>query len=272
MANGLEDPAGSASVQQQPLTAKASPAGWRAWLWALLHSGRRTLGELGLILVAGFATGLFALYAFAQMADEVMEQETMRLDGAALSWLQHFASPTLKTLATAVSFMGSEAVTILLLVLLVWLGLQRRWGAAIGLLLVTAGAQLLNSVLKDLFQRARPSPVTSVLFDAQAFSFPSGHAMVSAAFYLYLAYLGWQLVRGWPRLLLAGSLVLLVLLIGLSRMFLGVHYLTDVIAGYIAGFIWTDTVIIAGHLLGRVRRPRESERDARGSRVEATQS
>jgi hypothetical protein len=78
---------------------------------------------------------------------------------------------------------------------------------------------------------------------AQAFSFPSGHAMVSMAFYCFLAYVSWRVLRGWQRAAWAAGLLLLVLLVGLSRLYLGVHYLTDVAAGYLAGFIWADAVI-----------------------------
>jgi hypothetical protein len=118
------------------------------------------------------------------------------------------------------------------------------------LLLVVVGAFLLNSGLKELFQRARPTPVAS-LAPAQAWSFPSGHATVSAAFYSFLAYLSWRLLRGVRRLLWTAALLALVLLIGLSRLYLGVHFLTDVIAGYLAGFVWTDAVILGGRVLGR---------------------
>jgi undecaprenyl-diphosphatase len=112
---------------------------------------------------------------------------------------------------------------------------------------------LLNDVLKDWFQRTRPAPV-GALIPAQAFSFPSGHAMVAAAFYLFVGYLAWRLLPGRWRIVCAVGLVLIAFLIGLSRLYLGVHYLTDVVAGYIAGFAWTDAVIVGGHLLVRRRR------------------
>jgi undecaprenyl-diphosphatase len=265
MASDLQHPKISVPPDQHPLTAAPSAAGWRAWLVALAQGSKRTLGALGLVLVAGFALGLLSIYLFAQMAGEVMEQETMTVDVGVLVWLQQFQSPLFDRLAHYASWVGNQGVFILFLALLIVLGLQRRWGAVVGLLLVTIGAQLLNNELKDWVQRTRPNPIAAGVFEEQAFSFPSGHAMMSAAFFLYLTYLGWRLLRGWPRLLLASGLVVLVLLIGLSRLYLGVHYLTDVIAGYIAGFIWTDTVIVAGHILGRARRLRTT-RVARRSR------
>jgi undecaprenyl-diphosphatase len=136
-----------------------------------------------------------------------------------------------------------------LLVVLVW---QRRFGAAVGLPVTVVGAQLLNDVLKDWFHRIRPAPLEG-LIPAQAFSFPSGHAMVAAAFYLFVGYLAWRLLAGHWRIVCAALLVMVALLVGLSRLYLGVHYLTDVVAGYIAGIAWTNAVIVGGHLLGRRR-------------------
>jgi undecaprenyl-diphosphatase len=84
--------------------------------------------------------------------------------------------------------------------------------------------------------------------------------MVSAAFYFYLAYLSWQVVHCWKRTVLMVGLVILVLLIGVSRIYLGVHYLSDVLAGYLAGFVWTDAVIIGSQLLARHSRRQPAQR------------
>jgi undecaprenyl-diphosphatase len=156
--------------------------------------------------------------------------------------------------------MGSEGVALLGVVLLVLLGLRGRWGAVVGLLLAAGGAQLLNSLLKGEFQRVRPSPVLGMI-PVQSFSFPSGHAMEAAAFYGFLAYLGWRLLQGGARAAYLAGLVFLVFAIGLSRLYLGVHYFTDVLAGYLAGFIWVDAVILGGHMLTR-RRARQPDAPA----------
>ena len=206
------------------------------------------LAEFGGIIVAGFAAAVVLLYAFARLANEVLEQETTAMDAAALQFLQQFASPQLTTTAQLISLMGSEAVVVIGAILLAVLGWQRRWGAAVMLVLVTAGAQILNDILKELFHRTRPAPVTGFL-DAQQFSFPSGHAMVAAAFYFYVAFLAWRLVHGWWRGVLVVALVILVLLIGIARIYLEAHYLSDVIAGYLAGFLWADAVMLGSRVL-----------------------
>lgn len=222
------------------------------------EDNRVKLAQFGGIVAAGFVAAVLVLYGFAWLANEVLEQETQAIDTATLNFLQQFASPQMTLAAHFVSLLGSEvvlAITALLLIVLAW---QRRWGRAVTLVLVTGGAEVLNNILKSLFHRTRPEPVIGILA-AQQFSFPSGHAMVSAAFYFYLAYVVWRLVHGVWRWVLVGGLILLVLLIGVSRLYLQAHFLSDVIAGYLAGFLWTDAVILGRRELmarqkGRTRR------------------
>jgi undecaprenyl-diphosphatase len=199
---------------------------------------------------------LLVLYAFAWLADEVLTQETIILDNAASAYLQQFSSPELTTVMWAISLMGSEAVWVFAAILLVIFAWQRRWGWAVTTIVVPVGAQLLNNFLKGAFHRTRPTPVLPGFFIVQQFSFPSGHAMVGMAFYCFVAYVSWRFVRGTRRILIVLILAILVILIGVSRIYLGVHYLSDVIAGYLAGFLWTDMVILGSRLLKRYPRRR----------------
>lgn len=238
--------------QLDPAVAAPSESGWRRWATVLGRSEERVAG-FGLVVILGFLAGAAALYGFSMLASEMLEQETTQLDAAAAAFVQQWQSPLMDAVARTISLFGSELVLVfgaLLLSLFVW---QRRWGAATLLVLVAGGAQLLNNLLKSVYQRARPLPVTG-LIAAQSWSFPSGHAMVSAAFYMFLAYLTWRLLRGVWRWLLAAGLILLVFLIGLSRIYLGAHYLSDVIAGYVAGFVWVDAVILGSRVLTTRRR------------------
>ena len=208
----------------------------------------------GAVLAAVLGAIWWALLTFGEVADEVAEGETRVLDENVLALVRAPESPALDVAARLFSLLGSEVVALLLVALLgVWL-VRRRWAQAAALLAVTGGAQLLNNVLKDHFQRPRPAPVLG-LIPAQHWSFPSGHAMVAAAFYLFLAYTSWRVLRGRTRYLAVVGLVLLVALIGWSRLYLGVHYLTDVIAGYCAGAAWAGSVMLAHHLLTNHRPP-----------------
>jgi undecaprenyl-diphosphatase len=240
----------------EPTLAAASPTGWRRWTSELGQYGQGRIAEFSGILIAGFVGAIALLGGFAWLADQVLTEQTQAMDLATLTFLERFASPPATLAARALSLMGSEAVIVLSVLLLIFFAWQRRWGAAAVLVVVAGGVQVLNDVLKTLFHRTRPEPVLG-LITAQQYSFPSGHAMVSAAFYFYLVYLVWRLMRGRWRGLLVVCLVVLVLLIGLARLYLEAHYLTDVIAGYIGGFLWTDAVILGSRTL-RVRARRRA--------------
>src|SRR5262249_52353090 len=100
------------------------------------------------VLIAGFVGVLLALFAFGYIAEDVMTLETLRADIAVLTWLGQFASPPLTFLATFASVLGADGVMVLLIALTIGLLIRRRWSLALSLILVTAGAQVLNSVLK----------------------------------------------------------------------------------------------------------------------------
>ncbi|TYR81204.1 phosphatase PAP2 family protein [Priestia megaterium] len=137
-----------------------------------------------------------------------------------------------------ITIVGSWHVTApIWFVLLIFLLYKRQAAAALFITLVFWGGRGLNWLLKEIFQRPRPE--WSQLVDASHYSFPSGHAMNSSAFYIGILLL--VLTYAKSRLLKVISLILfcmLIVLIGFSRMYLGVHYLTDILAGYAVGFAW----------------------------------
>ena len=204
-------------------------------------------------------TWLAATVTFAALAVWATGGATLGLDRAALEWLQRPKSPTLDTVAHLLSLLGSEVLGIVHLILLAVLLKRRRWELALGLFVATAGAGLLNGTIKDLFARTRPAEVYGLLpaTAGQIYSFPSGHAMVSSAFFYYLGYVSCPFLSGWRRSGTIAGLVLVAVIVGLARTYLGAHWLTDVVAGYLIGFAWAQTVIFGAHLLAR-RRVRES--------------
>jgi undecaprenyl-diphosphatase len=170
-------------------------------------------------------------------------------------------------LMQGVSLMGAQILGVVIASVLAVFVVRRRWSDAVSLLLVVSGAQLLNTLLKATFQRERPMPYLEIL-PAQQFSFPSGHTMLATAVYLYLAYLAWQRLHGFARYGVAACAALLILLVGVSRLYLEVHYASDVIAGFVAGLVWTDTVIIGSRFL----KSRRSGRSARVRGARASES
>ena len=114
---------------------------------------------------------------------------------------------------------------------------DRRWLELAGFLVCLIGEALLNILLKNLFERSRPDLFQMV--EAAGYSFPSGHAMVSLCLYGMIAFLISRQIPRWQwRLAVVTFATVLVAAIGLSRVYLGVHYPTDVVAGYFAGGMW----------------------------------
>ena len=144
----------------------------------------------------------------------------------------------LQRAAVDVTALGSHAVLVLLVLAVAGLlVVERRRLDALWLVLATSGVMLLSHGLKTAFGRARPEVVDHLVVVVSP-SFPSGHALLSAAVYLMLAALPEQGVTPRMRHGLFGVAVLLTLLIGISRVYLGVHWPTDVLGGWIIGSLW----------------------------------
>lgn len=216
----------------------------------------RLRGILTSPLVAGFLAACLALFLFAELAERVLDGETQRFDQWVRLAVHRTASPALTTLMLALTFLGSVAfvsATALVSSLVLWrMGHRRR--AAL-LLAGFAGASLLMYVLKLYFRRARPEPFFDAVLPA-SYSFPSGHALVSFCIYgILAAFATRHLASRWWRIVIWTLAVSLILGIGLSRIYLGVHYPSDVLAGYLAATVWTVAITLAYRNL-RGNRPR----------------
>lgn len=211
----------------------------REWKAVLMDGdGVRLLGLL--LLLVGCGLGFVAL------ADEIRENETQDFDEAVVRALRRADDPSvpigppwLRLSALDVTALGGGTVlTLITLAVCGFLALVRRFRSLLLVLGSTVSGALLNSFLKHFFARPRPSVVPH-LAEVGAPSFPSGHAMLSAIVYLTLGALLAQLTeRRWLKAYVLGVAVLLTFLVGLTRVFLGVHYLTDVLGGWMAGLAW----------------------------------
>lgn len=202
--------------------------------------------QLELWMLAGISLIGGSLWAFAELADEVEDGESHQFDKAILLSMRH-ASDTqdligprwMELAARDITSLGGTAVlTLLTLATLGFLLISRKRGAAILVAVSVAGGTLLSSLLKSGFDRPRPDLVPH-LVEVTSASFPSGHAMLSTVTYLTLAALLVQVQekRSVQIYLLSWSLAL-CLLIGASRIYLGVHWPTDVLAGWCVGAAW----------------------------------
>jgi membrane-associated phospholipid phosphatase len=161
---------------------------------------------------------------------------TVTVDAWVANALHAHVFPLATAALVGVTTLGSTAaLTLVVAIAAAYLFLLRRGREAALLVVVLAGAQLLTWILKAIFERPRPS-FTDPVATASWFSFPSGHALGSIAVYGTLAYVvGRRLDSARARAGVVAGAALLVVLIGFSRLYLGVHYLTDVLAGYSAG-------------------------------------
>jgi undecaprenyl-diphosphatase len=155
-----------------------------------------------------------------------------------------------------VTAMGSTAVVgFITLSVAAYLAIRRNYQTALLLLLAVAGAYLLSIVLKSAFGRPRPDlvPRATAVFNP---SYPSGHSMLSATVYLTLgALLARQEVRRRLKLFVMGLAIFTAAAVGISRIYLGVHWPTDVVAGWTAGAIWAILVwLVDRWLRHRARR------------------
>src|SRR3712207_396346 len=189
-------------------------------------------------LAAGLASSAFVIWAFTELADVVVEGDSRAFDRAALLWIHSTFPGWLDGPMRIVTALGYYWFVLALLVAVVILFYRRGWKlSAILLLVSTAGSAVLTTVLKSVFQRARPELFDSG-YHASFYSFPSGHATVAVGLYGMLTLVLAYHLRGAARWAVVVSGASVVLLIGFSRLYLGVHYPTDVVAGYLAALLW----------------------------------
>jgi undecaprenyl-diphosphatase len=219
---------------------------------------RFTLGSpVGLALTAWIVLGLLALEQVIELSLEVFSSTGVpALDRRITNLVATMRTPELDQLFYAVTWLGSIRVVAPLAVAGLLLALlARRWREALLLPLVAALSWLSVQGLKSVFARPRP-PLASARVLETSFGFPSSHATISAAFYGVAAYF---LIRGLRRdsakILVGIAAGVLVLLIGVSRAYLGVHFPSDVLAGWMMGLLWFALIMIVDHLWRARRAP-----------------
>jgi undecaprenyl-diphosphatase len=168
-----------------------------------------------------------------------------KLDRSLLEWLHRHATPAGVAFFLAISQLGSPAtMTILALLGATFLIVRREWILLAGWAAAFGGNVLIDNWLKLAIRRPRPI-YASALIHHPNWSFPSGHAMGALVGYGMLAYVIvvlWQ-PGGRARTRIYAGAALLIAAIGVSRLYLGVHYLTDVVGGYVVGLVWLGTCI-----------------------------
>jgi undecaprenyl-diphosphatase len=223
--------------------------------YLIAHAWREVIGPklaplVSAIGVIGLAIAAISLWGFAQIADEVLEKETQGFDTAILLFLRKLHTPLLDQVMIGITVLGEPTILVgITLVLSLVVLIRRQFAVGIVFAIAALGAAGLNVLLKDVFARARPA-LWERSVDVRFYSFPSGHAMVSLVIYGLIGYLLANHYKHRSRLILSLA-ALLVVLIGFSRLYLGVHWPTDVIAGYAAGLVWLIACILSLDILQR---------------------
>lgn len=226
-------------------------------------------GETGLHLTVGVVLMLIAAWVFGGIAEDVVTGDSITLlDVWLAQWLHAHASASVTRFMLFVThWHGMIGSSVMALALAAYFHLRRQHYWLLALIAVVPGGMLLNVLLKYVFQRARPS-FDDPLLTLATYSFPSGHTANAALLYGLLAC--WLLVRlrgvGGRAAAIAGA-VLMVALVGASRMYLGVHYLTDVLAATAEGCTWLAVCITAISTLRRRREGRALQDNGKQGRT-----
>ena len=243
------------------------PRGHFNRLWNLIFRGMRKAGldaksfytTVGIFLTVGAVLAIIATAAFAELAERVLAGGTQAFDVAILQWLHNHQSKPLTALMVEMTYLGTGTVVIVVVgvaALFLW-HTEHKYSAKL-LLASTIGNILLNGALKLVYHRARPT-VFEWQTTAVSSSFPSGHAMSATVVYGTVAYLVIRLQHAmWAKALTFISAALIILLICLTRLYLGVHYPSDVMGGIIVGLAWAAfcmATLEASLAIGRRRAP-----------------
>ncbi|MEQ1948382.1 MAG: phosphatase PAP2 family protein [Bryobacteraceae bacterium] len=202
----------------------------RSRIWLSGRGGRLTLWLGGASL---------ALMSFVQITRELLEGEVASVDRAVQLAATNARTPWLTVAAVDVTALGSVTLVVLLsLFALMVLLVLRDWRDAMQLVAASAGSGILTSITKNFIERMRPAEAQQ-LVTVSGFSYPSGHSVSTAALYLTIAIIAVRHVRRpGARAAIVLAAVLVVLLVGASRVYLGVHYATDVVSGVSLGVAW----------------------------------
>jgi membrane-associated phospholipid phosphatase len=226
-----------------------SPSRWRAFLRARFTRE----GAVGLYLTVGFLACMALVVLFAALADSIVDLHGQTpLDQQVTGAIEEFHSPARDRAASAVTFLGGQSFLLpATVVVAAALALRGRRVSALLFAGVVVGGLLLEVALKIVYHRARPS-LWPVLVTERTYSFPSGHATMATLFYGGVAAVVLHLSRS-PVVRGAALAIATLVILGVaySRVYLGAHWTTDVVAGILIGLFWVVVCATGTEYLAR---------------------
>ncbi|WP_042356027.1 phosphatase PAP2 family protein [Bacillus rubiinfantis] len=195
-------------------------------------------------LIIAFTISMICMFGFTLIARSISDEQLMAFDRIVISVVQGWEASGLTRLMKLFTFIGSTGFVIFLsLCVVIFLAKVLHHRSEVLLFVIAIiGSALLNQLLKHLFQRTRPD--FHRLIEISGYSFPSGHAMNAFTVYAMLAFILWRHISGrMGRSLLIIFSIMMIIAIGVSRIYLGVHYPSDIVGGYLASAIWLSLAI-----------------------------
>jgi membrane-associated phospholipid phosphatase len=203
---------------------------------------KKRLASLALFsieLIIVWTVFLGSIIVFLFVSKEIFHSKEENFDKKVFDFLNKLIHPSFTKFMEAITFLASKEFIIpaSLLILVYFVFIKKHRWFSLKIPVVAIGSISLNLVLKNIFNR--PRPLLPHLVDASGLSYPSGHAMISFSFYGLLIYMAWHLIPDKTlKWVVCMGLLILIHLIGFSRVYLRVHYASDVMAGFAVGIIW----------------------------------
>ena len=217
--------------------------------WGFLKARFRVRERYGMGLTVGAGCFVLSILSFAAIVDSFSEKGTLfHLDLRINAYMIRVANPALTRFLGTITDLGSIYLVVMVAVVVgVILFVRKNWWRLLALFLAVAIGQAVLNILKVAFQKPRPETEMFVF----SYSFPSGHVFSATVIYGFCIYLAFRFIRNaTAKWIVSTFLAFLILLIGFSRIYLGVHWLSDTLAGYVTGFAWLLFCIFFAKIIG----------------------
>lgn len=223
----------------------------------LLSTFTRLVAKYYLLLIPIFFGILIPLFAFAKSAEEVWNEGGFERDVPVLQFIHQYSNPTLDHVMVFITRLGGITYMIPFTAVILFFLLRSKYRSGAWFLVLAVGdAGVLNLLVKAAFHRARPTLWISPAPEYD-YGFPSGHSMLTMAVVTALVLLTWRTRWRWPVFFCGG---LFVLAVGLSRAYLGVHFPSDVLAGWSASLAWVSSVYLVLSSTSKLHWPKQNSK------------
>lgn len=203
-------------------------------------------------VVVGLVASLFSALVFYKVTDKVVDNETSFIDNFFVQLFYNLRTQELTDIMKFFSFVGMDIIIILSIIIPLFLFVKKRFRDSILFTTMISLGMVINYSLKLLIQRERP--IGFALIEEPTFSFPSGHSMNSFIFFVTIAYFVYKYSKNRVLTILVFlTSGMFIFMIGISRVYLGVHYPSDILGGYIAGFLWIASFYFIDKSLTMIR-------------------